>query len=426
MIDRRARRLGSFGRLGAWLGLGLLCSASASGVGGCGEEQGSARAGDPKALAPSPAPGSGERRAPAPSEPAAAASPGVRPDGEIVSAVAWFPGTLEQALARAQTEGKLVLVDVGAYWCPPCHQLDEEVFVLPEVGQHLSAGYVALHVDAEKGEGPELVERYRVQAYPTILVLEATGVEKGRVVDFLPATELLAALDRIAAGGNVLVGLEEAVENDPDDLVKRQALAHALLLAADAEAARPQLEAVLLGDPVDELGLASKVLYDRALFLTYKLEGEPERAIEEFRALQRRFPDSKQAVQSRRQEGRILCGLGRADEAVAALEAMVAIDPEDPALASSYGWFAFRERCGIEPGLAAVRKGIALAPQDADLRYVEAELLHLLGRDQEALASILEASELEPKAAFYRRQVRRFEGLAGAAGSPGAAGGQGG
>ena len=425
MIDRRARRRRCLDapqdpgpRLSLGLGLGL---ALGSIVLACGGDDAPPTAAEPKAPAPSSEPAGGEASSSAPAEPAAKV-PGVRADGEIVSAVAWFSGSLEQALAKATAEGKLVLVDVGAYWCPPCHQLDEEVFVRPEVGQRLAEGYVALHVDAEKGEGPELVERYRVQAYPTILVLEGSGVEKGRVVDFLPAPALLSALERIAAGGNVLTELAEAVENDPDDLAKRQALAHAYLLAADAEAAKPELDAVLLGDPTDELGLASTVLYDRALFLTYKLERDPEAALEQLRVLQRRFPDSKEAVRAYAQQVRILCELERTDEAIAALQAMVATHPEDPRLAASFGWLSFREQCAVEPGLEAVRKGIALAPDDADLRYVEAELLHLRGRDAEALESIRRASALEPKSAFYRRQVARFTALqAGAS----AGGGQG-
>ncbi|MEM9458814.1 MAG: DUF255 domain-containing protein [Myxococcota bacterium] len=344
------------------------------------------------------------------------AEPGVRPDGEIVSAVAWFEGSLEQALARAKAEDKLVFMDVGAYWCPPCHRLDEEVFVQPSVGEFLGRGYVAVHVDAEKGEGPELVERYRVQAYPTILVLEPTGIEKARIVDFVPAEQLRATLERIAAGGNVLEQLALAVEHDPDDLAKRFELAHAYLLAADAEAARPHLDAVLVGDDGNGLGLASRALYDRALFATYKLEGKTEAAIEQFVALQRTYPDSKEAVRAHRHIGRLLHTLGRDDEAVASLAAMVATNPEDPALASSFGWFSFRQRCRPAAGLDAVRKGLALAPDDADLHYLHAELLHLLGQDQKALASIRTASTLEPKTAFYRRQIRRFEALTGAEG----------
>ncbi|MCA9707467.1 MAG: thioredoxin family protein [Myxococcales bacterium] len=345
------------------------------------------------------------------SAPDEAAGPGVRPDGEIVSAVDWFHGTLEQALAQAKAEGKLVFMDVGAYWCPPCRRLDEEVFVRPEIGEHLRRGYVALHVDAEKGEGPELAERYRIQAFPTMVVLEPAGVEKGRIVDFLPADQLPRALDRIAAGGNVLAELEAAVEQEPDDLAKRYELGHAYLLAADAASAQPQLQAVLVGDPIDELGLASRVLYDQALLQTFKLEGRTEAAIGQFRELQRRFPDSKEAVRAYRHIGRLLHVLGREDEAVASLEAMVATDPRDPTLRSSFGWFSFRQRCRPDAGLAAVREGIALAPDDAELRYLEAELLHLLGQDEPALASIRQAAALEPKTAFYRRQVRRFEGL---------------
>lgn len=347
---------------------------------------------------------------------AEAEGPGVRADGEIVSAVEWFHGSLEQALEQAKAQDKLVLMDVGAYWCPPCHRLDEEVFVLPEVGQRLAEGYIALHVDAEKGEGPELVERYHVQAYPTVLVLEPTGVEKGRIVDFLPGDQLLAALGRIAEGGNVLAELADAVEADPDDLKKQQALAHAYLLAADAEAAAPHMQTVLLGDPKNELGLASKVIYDRALFVTYKLEDDPEGAISQFRDLQRRFPQSKDATRAYRHIGRLLCKLEREDEAVASLQAMLATNPEDPRLAASFGWFSFRQKCGVAAGLAAVDKGVTLAPDDADLRYVQAELLHLSGKDAEALVAIRKASELEPKTAFYRRMVRRFEGLTEAAG----------
>ncbi|MCA9684855.1 MAG: DUF255 domain-containing protein, partial [Myxococcales bacterium] len=131
---------------------------------GCGDEHGEATAFESK-LGRGPA-----AKAALPAEDpqgehldAQRGAPGVREDGEIVFAVDWFEGSLEQALSRATSEDKLVFVEVGAYWCPPCHELEEQVFTDPRVGAWLEEHAVAVHIDAEKGEGPELVDRYAIQ-----------------------------------------------------------------------------------------------------------------------------------------------------------------------------------------------------------------------------------------------------------------------
>ncbi len=379
------------------------------GLAACGKDDA-----PPAADGASPAVPSPVAEASPPHAPEDLPTPGVKEDGSIVSAVPWFEGSLEQALEQASKKNKLVFVHVGAYWCPPCHRLDEEVFTQPSVGRVLGERTIALHVDAEKGEGPEIAERYHVQAYPTLLVLEPTGVEKGRVVDFLPAEDLVAALDRIAAGKNVLEHLVAEVELAPDDLSKRYALGNAYALSARRELAEEQYEIVMLGDPHDELGLASSVLYDRALFFRYKLDGDAHGAIAAFQELQTRYPESKAASRAYRQIGRILHQLGRSDEAIRSLERMLAEDPDDPSLASSFGWFSFREKCNPARGLEVVTVAIHKNPEEAELHYLSAELSHLLGDDAAALRSMRRASDLEPRSAYYQRQVRRFEEANGA------------
>jgi len=335
-------------------------------------------------------------------------SPGVQADGEVVSAVQWFEGSIDEAQAAAKAGGKRLFVDVGAYWCPPCRKLDEEVFTQKEVGAALARDYVAVHIDAEKGEGPEVVARYRVQAYPTLLVLEAGGLEQGRLVDAMAPAELLTALGEIARGGNVLAGLEAAVQAEPDDLEARYRLGNAYALAARRAEAEAELARVIAGDPDNARGLAAKAMADRAAFLVAKQDGDPERAIALYRELQRKFPTAKESLRAYRQIGRELHKLGRDDEAVASLEAMVAAEPDNVDLKSAFGWFSFRERCRPEAGLRAVDAGIGLDPNNADLHYVRAELRHQIGDAAGAVASIREAAGIEPESAFYKRQVRRF------------------
>lgn len=343
--------------------------------------------------------------------PASPSTPGVAKSGEVVPAVRWFEGDLDGALSEAKKSGRLVFVEVGAYWCPPCHELEEKTFTDVAFAEGLERLAVAVHVDAEKGAGPELVERYDVRAYPTMLLLEPTGVEKGRVVDFMPPAPLLASLREIADGGNVLATLEAKAKADPEGLEAAYDLAHAYALAANEAAAEPLLEAVIAGDADNAKGLASKALYDRALFVIYKGRGDETGAIEAYRALQSRFPDSPEALRAYRKIGRALNDLGKPDEAIASLDAMLEADPSSVA---SYGWFCFREKCHPEKGLAAVREAIdageASGSALAELHYLAGELAHATGDDASALASMKAAARHEPKSAFYKRMVRRFDG----------------
>lgn len=351
-------------------------------------------------------------------KPAAAAAPvarepaGVRADGSVVMAVDFFEGTLEQALARAKAEGKHVLVDVGAYWCHSCHDLDEKVFTVASIGEFINQRFVAIKIDAEKDEGPDLCARYKVQAYPTVLVLEATGVERGRMVEVADAAELQGGLEGILGGEDPLAALVAEVEAKPDDLEARYRLAVAYALAARRDQAEPLYDAVLAGDPDNARGLAAKVLHDRAAFFSAKLDGDPRAAIARYRELQARFPRSREAIRAHRAIGRELHRLGESAAAIASLEAMIAAKPEDVALKASYGWFSFRERCDPAAGLRAVEAGLAQAADEAELHYLRAELLARTGAPARALESIREAARLEPKTAFYQRQVRRFEALA--------------
>lgn len=99
--------------------------------------------------------------------------------------------TLSEALAKAAQTGKRVFVDCYTSWCVPCRKMSNEVFVLPEVGGYFNTHFVCIKLDMEKGEGPEVAQKYKVNAYPTMLVLDKDGTVLNTVLGARSAKELL-------------------------------------------------------------------------------------------------------------------------------------------------------------------------------------------------------------------------------------------
>ena len=95
---------------------------------------------------------------------------------------------LEQALALAKVQGKPVLVDFSAIWCPTCRVLHAEVFTNATVKAAIASGFVLSRVDYESPEARAFMQRYDVQGFPTLLVLSADGGLMRRVpISFDPA-----------------------------------------------------------------------------------------------------------------------------------------------------------------------------------------------------------------------------------------------
>lgn len=95
---------------------------------------------------------------------------------------------LAAALVQARTEGKPVLADFSAIWCPSCRRLHAEVFGDPAVKAAITAGYVLAGIDYESAEAPAFMARYGVTGFPSLLVLDGEGRLLRRLpVSFDPA-----------------------------------------------------------------------------------------------------------------------------------------------------------------------------------------------------------------------------------------------
>ena len=72
--------------------------------------------------------------------------------------VHWNPWG-EAAFARAQTEDKPILLDIGAVWCHWCHVMDRESYENPEIAALINRLFVAVKVDRD--ERPDVDARYQ-------------------------------------------------------------------------------------------------------------------------------------------------------------------------------------------------------------------------------------------------------------------------
>ncbi|MEZ0183064.1 thioredoxin family protein [Flavobacterium oncorhynchi] len=82
----------------------------------------------------------------------------------------------ESAKKQAQTEKKLIFVDLYFTGCMPCAQMDKEVFPDPKVAAVLSKDFVTFKSDILKEEiGKKLCMKYGVTGFPTFLFMNADG-----------------------------------------------------------------------------------------------------------------------------------------------------------------------------------------------------------------------------------------------------------
>lgn len=82
--------------------------------------------------------------------------------------------SLEVVLAQAQKERKPVVIEVFTTWCGPCKRFVKET--LPDRGvQKALKDVLFVRYDAERGAGEQVATRYRVDGYPSFLVLDGSG-----------------------------------------------------------------------------------------------------------------------------------------------------------------------------------------------------------------------------------------------------------
>lgn len=105
--------------------------------------------------------------------------------------------SFDEGLKAAKAENKLLFVDCYTQWCGPCKMMANTVFPDSTLGAWMNSKFVCMKIDMEKGEGPELMKRYDVNAFPTFLVLNHEGKLQGRTVGGMSADKFSHVIDSV-------------------------------------------------------------------------------------------------------------------------------------------------------------------------------------------------------------------------------------
>ncbi|MBX3737924.1 MAG: thioredoxin family protein [Candidatus Didemnitutus sp.] len=125
------------------------------------------------------------------------------------------------ACETAAAEHKIVFIDFYTTWCGPCKMLDESTWTDPTVVALLTEKTVALKIDAEKERA--LAKRYKVDSYPTLLLLKPDGTEIDRLVGYREAAKFIEEFNAGLAGKSALARAREAIVNAPNEHDRVQA-----------------------------------------------------------------------------------------------------------------------------------------------------------------------------------------------------------
>jgi thioredoxin 1 len=112
----------------------------------------------------------------------------------------------EDAKKQAAAEGKLLVVDSMADWCPPCKQMDKTTWVDEKTIAYFKDNAIAFQFDVDKEE--KLAKDLRIEAMPTMIVFK-DGKEIDRSVGFMSTDDMIGWLEDVKKGKTKAAALAE-------------------------------------------------------------------------------------------------------------------------------------------------------------------------------------------------------------------------
>jgi protein disulfide-isomerase len=207
----------------------------------------------------------------------------------------WFSGSPEQAFATAKATKKPVFLYWGAVWCPPCHEIKQQVFTKQRFLE-LMENVVPVYLDGDTERAQIWGEKLKVSGYPTLLLLDSDGKEIYRFTESVNIQEFEAAFLGTITHAKPFATLVNKLQKEGGPREEWKVAAYANWSDPSIELGLPDEKALAL-----KKDLADKVpaefTSEKALLSASLLEGAaafgPKDAKVEIQVLQKQIRDQK-------------------------------------------------------------------------------------------------------------------------------------
>ena len=107
--------------------------------------------------------------------------------------------TLQEALAKAKAEKKLVFVDCHTPWCCACKYMMKNVFPKKEAGDYFNSRFISVSYDMEKEENKDILPITQ-RVFPVFFILRPDGYIQHKMIG--GESEPLPFIERVKRGAN--------------------------------------------------------------------------------------------------------------------------------------------------------------------------------------------------------------------------------
>lgn len=133
--------------------------------------------------------------------------------GSIFGDTIWHKSVVE-GFAVAQKRSIPIIIDLYADWCTYCKVLEKEIFPEPSVMASMEK-FVKIRINGE--EYPNLMDRYNVKGFPTILLLDKNGYYMTKLTGLPTKSMIIEKLKIVYNNRNLEESLIARWQKSPED-----------------------------------------------------------------------------------------------------------------------------------------------------------------------------------------------------------------